>query len=201
MKQKAKQPGGRNQMISQLTAEKKKIVIAAALIGIMAIMWVRVLAKKSESPAGTVPLATQTAAAEEMPAKIQITYVELPQIKGRNDMLTRDIFSGSKWEGLGAEANGAQRPKERIKSGNEKLSDTITEMIGKELKLEAILSGKNPQAYVGGMLVSPGGKLTVKHEGEKYEFKAVEMNDNEVVLECKGVQVKLSMTRPSDSAN
>lgn len=188
-------------MISQLTAEKKKIIIAAVLIGIMAIMWVRVLAKKKDSSAGVIPLALQTAAAEEAPPKVQVVYVELPQVKGRNDTLTRDIFSGSKWEGLGAEANGAKQPNERIKSGHEKLSDTITEMIGKELRLDAILSGKNPQAYVGGLLVSPGGKLTVKHEGEKYEFKAVEMNENEVVLECKGVQVKLSMTRPSDSAN
>jgi len=201
MKQKIKQPGGKNQVISQLTAEKKKIIIAAVLIGIMAIMWVRVLAKKKDSSAGVIPLALQTAAAEEAPPKVQVVYVELPQVKGRNDTLTRDIFSGSKWEGLGAEANGAKQPNERIKSGHEKLSDTITEMIGKELRLDAILSGKNPQAYVGGLLVSPGGKLTVKHEGEKYEFKAVEMNENEVVLECKGVQVKLSMTRPSDSAN
>ena len=201
MRQKIKQPGGRNQAISRLTAEKKKVVIAVLLIGIMAIMWVRVLAKKNGSPAGEIPLAIQAASAEEVLPKVQVTYVELPQIKGRNDMLTRDIFSGSKWEGLGAEANGAKQPNEKIKSGHEKLSDTITEMIGKELRLDAISSGKNPQAYVGGMLVSPGGKLTVKHEGEKYEFKAVMMNENEVVLECKGIQVKLSMTRPSDSAN
>ena len=182
-------------------AEKKKIVIAVTLIGIMAIMWVRVLAKKNGSSVGENPLAIQAAAAEEVSPKVQITYVELPQVKGRNDMLTRDIFSGSTWEGLGAEANGARKPNERIKSGNEKLSDMITEMIGKELRLDAILSGKNPQAYVGGTLVSPGGKLIVKHEGENYEFKAVTMNENEVVLECKGVQVKLSMVRPTDSAN
>jgi hypothetical protein len=201
MKQKVKQPGSRNQAISQLTAEKKKIIIAVLLVGIMAIMWVRVLAKKNGSSAGQTPLAIQAAVAEEAAPKIQVTYVELPQVKGRNDTLTRDIFSGSRWEGLGAVANGAKQPNEKIKSGHEKLSDTITEMIGKELKLDAILSGKNPQAYVGGMLVSPGGKLTVNHEGEKYEFKAVAMNENEVVLECKGVQVRLSMTRPSDSAN
>ena len=77
----------------------------------------------------------------------------------------------------------------------------MNEMIGKELRLDAILSGKNPQAYVSGMLVSPGGRLAVKHEGEKYEFKVVAINENEVVLECKGVQVKLSMVRPTDSAN
>jgi hypothetical protein len=89
----------------------------------------------------------------------------------------------------------------KVKGSNEQLNDIVNEMNGKELRLEAIFSGKNPQALVSGVLVSPGGRLAVKHEGEKYEFKAVAINENEVVLVCKGVQVKLSMVRPTDSAN
>lgn len=199
MKQNVKQPG-RNQTLARLMAEKKKIVIAVVLISVMAIMWVRVLAKKNTASAVVTPFAPQAAAAEEIQPKIKLTYITLPYVTGRNDMLSRDIFAGSKWEGFGAAANGARQSKEIIKSGHEQVSDTI-EKIGKELKLDAIFSGKNPQASVSGMLVSPGGKLTVKYEGEKYEFNAVMMSENAVVLECKGVQVKLNMVRPTDSVN
>ena len=97
-------------------AEKKKIAIAALLIGVMAVMWGRILLKKPDAfrPA-RLRLAIQTAAAEEMPPKVKMTYVELPQVKGRNDMLTRDIFAGSRWEGLGAEANGARQISDKSK--------------------------------------------------------------------------------------
>jgi hypothetical protein len=200
MKQKIKQSGA-NQTLKRLGAEKKKIAIAAMLIGVMGFMWMRILVKKQDAPVGGASLAIQTAAAEEMQPKVKITYVELPQVKGRNDILSRDIFSGSRWEGLGAAANGSRQITTKVKDGNEPLSDIVNEMIGKELRLEAIFSGKNPQALVSGVLVSPGGRLAVNHEGEKYEFKALAINENEVVLVCKGVQVKLSMVRPTDSAN
>ena len=198
MRQKVKQSGG-NQALAQLMADKKKLAIAVLLISVMAIMWVRILAK-NKPPVSASVLAAQAAVAQETQPKIKATYVALPHVEGRNDVLARDIFAGSKWEGFGAEANGARQPRSRNKNGNEPLSDTI-EIIGKELKLEAIFSGKNPQASVSGVLVSPGGKLIVKHEGDQYEFKAVTINDNEVVLECKGVQMKLSMIRPTESAN
>lgn len=200
MKQKIKQ-SGTNQTLRRLGAEKKKIAIAALLIGVMGVMWTRILVKKQDSPVGGASLALQTAAADEISPKVKITYVELPQVKGRNDVLSRDIFAGSRWEGLGAAANGTRQIATKVKSSNELLNDSVNEMSGKELRLEAIFSGKNPQALVSGVLVSPGGRLAVKHEGEKYEFKAVAINENEVVLECKGVQVKLSMVRPTDSAN
>jgi hypothetical protein len=200
MKQQIKKTGA-NQTFKRLGTEKKKIAVAALLISIMAVMWAHILTKKTESPVGGTSIALKTVAAEEIRPKIKMTYVELPKVKGRNDVLSRDMFAGSRWEGLGAEANGSQRAIAKVKNDNEKLSDTINEMVGKELKLEAIFSGKNPQASVGGVLVSPGGKLAVNHEGEKYEFKALAINENEVILECKGVQVKLSMGRPTDSAN
>jgi hypothetical protein len=200
IRQKAKHAGP-NLALGQLTPEKKKAAIAVLLISIMALMWVRVLLKKNQSLANAAIPASQAAITEEIKPKIKVTYIDLPCIKGRNDMLSRDVFSGSVWEGLGAEANGAKQFKvSHKKNDNERLNDTI-ETIGKELKLDAIFSGKNPQASVGGMLVSPQGKLTVKYEGDQYEFKVVAISDNEVVLECKGVQVKLSMTRPTDSAN
>jgi hypothetical protein len=200
MKQKAKQSGGK-QALSRITSEKKKIVIAVLLVGVMVIMWWRVLANKKETPVSTAVFAAQTAAAEEIAPKVKVSYVDLPQVKGRNDILVRDFFSGSKWEGLGVSANGVKQPKNGVKkSDNEQLGDTI-EMIGKELKLEAIFSGKNPQASVSGALVSLGGGLTANYEGEQYEFKMVAINENAVTLECKGVRVKLSMARPTDSAD
>jgi hypothetical protein len=198
MKQEAKNTGG-SPMLRRLKAEKKKAAIATLLIAIMAIMWIRLLTKKSDAGSGAM-LAVQAATAQETQPKSKFTFIELPHVKGRNDILTRDIFAASKWEGLGAQANGERTSAQKPRSDHEQLDYTI-EMIGKELKLEAIFSGKNPQASVCGTLVAPGGGLVVKHEGEKHEFKVVTISENEVVLECKGVRVKLSMARPTDSAN
>ncbi|MDO8303427.1 MAG: hypothetical protein Q7T18_09310 [Sedimentisphaerales bacterium] len=202
MKQKAKKIGG-NQVMKNLMAEKKKIIIASLLIGVMAVMWGRIFFKKDGVPAAATAMAIQAAAVEETPSqpKVKMTYVELPQVKGRNDTLARDVFAAGGWQGLVAVANNAPQSTHRVKSSHEQLSDRVNEMIGKELRLDAILSGKNPQAYVGGTLVSPGGKLIVKQEGENYEFRVVAIRENEVVLVCKGVQVKLIMTRPSDLAD
>jgi hypothetical protein len=196
MKQKEKQNGKRNQILASLTVERKKLAIAVLLVSVMVVMWVRVLAKKNQSELNGAMLAPQTATAEQAQPKIKAA--ELPQVKGRNDVLARDIFAGDKWEGSGAAANGATQRHVARKSVHENLSDMI-ETIGKELELEAIFSGKNPQASVSGMLVVPAGRLTVNHEGDQYEFKVLAINDNEVVLECKGVQVKLSL--PTESAN
>jgi hypothetical protein len=200
MKQKTKQIG-RNQTLMCLTAQKKKVAVAVLLMGVMVIMWVRVLTRKNQVPVNETMLAAQAAVAQDTQPRIKVSYLELPRVKGRNDMPARDIFAASRWEGAGAAANGPRQSKESVrKNGNERLNDTI-ETIGKELKLEAIFSGKNPQASISGMLVSPAGRLAVKHEGEIYEFKAVAISDNEVDLVCKGVHVKLSMARPTNSAN
>jgi hypothetical protein len=185
--------------IMRLTAERKKVAVALLLIGVMVLMWARVLIKKNTASAQNVTLAPQTVPAETLQPKMRITYIQLPDIKGRTDTLSRDIFASNKWEAMGATANGKTQTREKHKNANEDLKNTI-ETIGNELKLEAVFSGKNPQASVGGMLVSLQGKLTVKYEGDQYEFKAVAINDNEVVLECKGIQVKLSMMKPSESA-
>lgn len=197
MKQKIKQSGSKPPM--KLTAERKKMAAASVLIGVMVLMWARVLLKNNQVSAETLIVPAQTAASEVIKPKIKLNYIELPRIKGRNDVLSRDIFAGKKWETMGAAANGIAKFKHN-ENANEDLENTI-EMIGKELKLEAVFSGKNPQASVSGTLVSLQSKLTVKYEGDQYEFKAVAINDNEVVLECKGIQVKLSMIKPNESAN
>jgi hypothetical protein len=186
--------------IMRLTAERKKAAVALLLIAVMVLMWARLLIKKNTASAQNSVLAPQTTSAEILRPRMKITYIELPRIKGRNDTLSRDVFASNKWEGAGASPNGIIKVRQKHKNANEDLKNTI-ETIGKELKLEAIFSGTNPQASVGGMLVLPQSKLTVKYEGEQYEFKALAINDNEVVLECKGVQVKLTMNRPNESAN
>ena len=201
MKQTIKQPGVKNRALASLSAQRKKVLIATVLIGVMVIMWARVLTRKNAAQAGDYAARAQATAAEAAKPKTKLTYVELPFVKGRNDVLARDIFNRAYLDGSGGGSRHAEQNREVIKrSANEQLSNRI-ETIGKEFRLEAIISGKNPQAYISGTLVSRGGKLTVNYEGEQYEFKAVAISENEVVLECKGVQLKLILTRPVESAN
>jgi hypothetical protein len=201
MKQKTKQPGVRNHTLARMSAQRKKVIVALVLMGVMVIMWARILTKKNASQTGEYAITAQATAAESAGPKTKLTYVDLPCVKGRNNVLTHDFFNGADWDGFHRESRHTGQNGEVIRrSANEQLSDRI-ETIGKELRLEAIISGKNPQAYVGGALVSQGGKLTANYEGEQYEFKVVVIGENEVVLECKGVQLKLTITRPVESAN
>ena len=98
MKQKIRNGGnGPNRLVRRLAAEKKKGVMALCLIGVMAFMWVRVLSKKTPQSAGAAMM-TQEAMSEQSNSETKISFIELPNVKGRNDVLTRDFFAVDDWQ-------------------------------------------------------------------------------------------------------
>ena len=136
---------------------KKKNGRSFSVIGVMVLMWARVLLKNNQVSAETLIVPAQTAASEVIKPKIKLNYIELPRIKGRNDVMSRDIFAGKKWETMGAAANGIAKFKHN-ENANEDLENTI-EMIGKELKLEADFLGQK-SAGISQRYVSFAGRQT-----------------------------------------
>jgi hypothetical protein len=97
MRQKVTNRGGRtNSLIGQLRAEKKKAV-AACLIAVMAIMWIRVLTKQAPQAAEAAFMTEQLNAEDVSNQELNISFIELPKVAGRNDVITRDFFASKGW--------------------------------------------------------------------------------------------------------
>jgi hypothetical protein len=104
---------GGSRLFSQLAAEKKKTVIVMCLIAAMVFMWVRVLGRKVPQSAEAA-VVTQEMTKSQANSELKIFFVELPKVKGRNDVLTRDFFAVEDWRDF-------------VKSGEGKSSGGIEE--------------------------------------------------------------------------
>ena len=97
MKQNLRNSGnGGNRLLGQLATEKKKTIIAVCLIAVIVFMWVRVPGRKmpqSTKAAVTAQEVTESQANSEL----KISFIELPKVEGRNDVLTRDFFAVDDW--------------------------------------------------------------------------------------------------------
>ena len=199
MRQKVKNRGGRaNGLIGQLTAEKKKAVAASCLVAVMAIMWVRVLTKQApeaaEAAVGTEQLNAEGASNQ----KLNVSYIELPQVAGRNDVITRDFFASSDWRHFegGQERNIAVIEEVNVvsKNGNEEVIRKVAE----KLKLEAIVVlSNNPRAFINNKVVSVGDKVLIHDGVDIYECEVIAINENKVVIKCREAEVTLKLTRVS----
>jgi hypothetical protein len=188
--------------IAGTLAQRNRAFVAAVLIGIMVVMWVRVFKHKNgvEAASAAALAGACTADANEAGPRVKIVRMAVPQIKGRTDALTRDVFSLNEWEVLHMSEVGIDRRGEVASEPGEQANETIV-AVGKELKLEAISSGKNPQAFINGSLVCAGEKLTIRKGRQRYDFDVVAIGESTATLACHGVKVTLLMSKPVDPAD
>lgn len=184
---------GANRLVGRLAAEKKKTVTALCLIALMVFMWARVLGKKT--PVTAAASQRQENVHQDVNVELKISFIELPKIPGRNDVLTRDFFAADGWRNfIRNEKNPGN--KEVIvfpRDGNEE----IVKRVAGNLKLEAISIGSdgNPQAFINGKLLSVGDKLLVRDGGNKYECEVVGIEENVVVIKCLEAEITKKLTK------
>ena len=89
---------GARKVLDRLTEEKKKSVTALCLIAVMAFMWIRVLTKKTPEGAEAAPVTEQSSTENTSDQKYRVSFVELPKIAGRNDVIVRDFFASDGWQ-------------------------------------------------------------------------------------------------------
>ena len=179
--------------------EKGKSMVASCLIGLMILMWVRVFAKKHSPGEAEAALTAQT---ESLSGRgrneVKIRFIKLPEIKGRNDLLSRDFFAVERWETFIKDADGNTN---RVEEVNVVVEDDSEQgrrrkavlRLARQLKLDVIAPGKRPEAFIENTLVSVGDKLQVEDKGRLYEFDVIEIGENEVVLTCQGVRLEIKM--------
>ena len=159
-----------NRFLNQLAAEKKKTVTALCLIAVMVFMWCKVISGKG--PASAEAAVTQVRRHEQQKSKSKVTFVELPVVEGRNDVLTRDFFK------VNGESFGNTEEVNVISKGTEGYVNRIVE----KLKLEAISVGRNPEAFIN------------RDGSNTYECEIVSIEENMVLMKCLEAEIELKLT-------
>jgi hypothetical protein len=182
-----------SRVFGQLAAERKKTAVAFGLIAVMAFMWIRVLTRNSPASAGAA-VGQQTANPQQTGSdmKLQISFTELPKTPGRNDVLTRDFFDSDRWRHF-RDARGRSFGAGQVSVVSKDGSDQIVRRAAAKLKLLAIWTEDNPQAYINDRLLSVGDKLTIREGVNKYEFEVTAIEENEVHLTCGDAQIRLKL--------
>jgi len=188
--------GGRaNGFIGRLTAERKKAVAASCLVAVMAIMWVRVLTKQAPEAAEAAFVTEQLNVEGTSDQKLNVSFIELPQVAGRNDVITRDFFASKGWRHFegGQERNLTVIKEVKVvsKNGNEEVIRKVAE----KLKLEAIVVlSNNPRAFINDKVISVGEKVLIHDGVDIYECEVIEIKENMVVIKCREAEVTLKLT-------
>jgi len=182
-----------NKAYGRLAADRKKIVIAAVLIGVMVFMWVRVIAGKGpkEAAAAVQPQADPEAKSD---ATVQVHFVDLPIVQGRNDVLRTDFFAADGWQEFGGAGHGRNGSATGSVIVNEGAEEAIRRVAGR-LNLQAILLDRTPQVFVNDKLLLAGDKLSVKDGDNVYEFEVIVITQNTVLVKCKDAEITLKLTK------
>ena len=171
-----------NQYVQQLTGNKKKATMAAVLIIVMIAMWIKVFVADSPGAAKAQNAATATSEQANEPV-VKITFLELPDVNGRNNAISRDFFF--------MQPDNMKKVKDSI-ALNDQAEEHIKRIAGK-LKLETIVMAENSQAFINGNLLSMGDVLTVKDGSKTYSCEVVEIKQNSVLMMCDREQIKLKL--------
>lgn len=183
-----------NKLFTRLAVEKKKAVLAFSLIMVMAFMWVRVLSKKTPNAAEAALTTQQEKLDERENSRLKLSFVELPKVPGRNDVITIDFFDSNGWQGFMKDEDGRSLTgREEVSVVSKDGSEEVLIKIAGKLKLEAIELSDMPCAFINSKLLLVGDKLHLKDGVNAYECEVVRIEENVVLLRCAEVEVKLRL--------
>lgn len=199
MKQSVKNNGnGANRLVSRLAAEKKKTVTALCLIALMVFMWARVLGKKTPAVAAALGPEDVVAGPD---SELNISFIELPKVAGRNDVLTRDFFAAGGWKDFIRDGEGSNVAGTEVSVVSKDGDEEIIRKVAEKLKLEAIGLDGNPQAFINNKLLSVGDKLLVRDGGNTYECEVMAIEENVVLIKCGDAEITLKVTKSVEVAD
>lgn len=193
MKENTEQNSGQNKARSFfgfIAAEKKKSITAVCLLTVMTLMWARVFMGKSPqiAPAdqnGQTLIDEHSAAdANSAQQNLPVSFIELPKIEGRNDHLTRDFFV---FKGDGDH---------NMNSMNSAVKSGIIKKIESLIKVDVIVMGNSPQAFINNRLFKAGDKINISDGNGKYDCVIEKISETEVLIDCMGIKIVLKIVNP-----
>ena len=185
-------------LLGRLGADKKKSVTALGLIGVMVFMWIKVLT--SGGPSGAeAALSVEQPSAEQSQQQMSISYVEMPQVEGRNDKLSRDFFAVDHWQKF--IGNRRQAAAGGVDVVSQEGSERLAKVVGGKLKLQAIELGRRPLAFINDKLLAVGDKMVVSDGIEKYECEVAEIEGSKVLIRCGKAEIVLKLSHQIELAD
>ncbi len=175
-------------LLARLRAGKKKPLFAVALLVIMAVMWLRVFGDKGPETADAKQPAETEAADGKI--EIEIAYVDLPKIPGRNDCISRDFFALDSSLGNRTEVETVQ--------GDD--TNSIVRTLTKHIRLEAIDLG-DKRAFINDRLYGVGDRMFIKDGSDEYDCEIVTIEENTVLIRCQQTEIKLKLTQGGEVAD
>jgi len=177
---------GNNRVFVTKARENKKVIIAVCLISVMAFMWIRVLTKNEPESAGAARQSNSKAKSGKK-QNSNVSFVKLPEIKGRNNALNRDFFDSKGW------INFVGEEQEIVTNGNtdEGAEQRMVNRIARKLQLQTIIMGEKPHAFINGKALSIGEKFKLKEGKEDYVFEVKNIEEDRLFLKCKHSEVTL----------
>jgi hypothetical protein len=204
MRQKVINHGGSvNGLIGQLAAEKKKAIAASCLIAVMAVMWVRVLTKQAPEGAEAALMTEQLNAESTSNQELNVSFIELPKVAGRNDVITRDFFASKGWRHFEGRQERNLAVIEEVKVVSKNGNEEVIRKVAEKLKLEAIVVlGSKPWALINNKVISAGDKVLIRDGVDTYECEVIEIKEeNMVVIKCRDAEVTLKLMQVSKIDN
>ncbi|MHC4158270.1 MAG: hypothetical protein ACYSSO_04235 [Planctomycetota bacterium] len=190
MRQKPEKNGnGVNKIVSQLAADKKKTVAAVCLIAVMVLMWMRVIGKKTPEKAAAAAMG-HVNEMNNSKSELEISFIELPQVKGRNDVLSRDFFDADGWQDFVKDGKT-----EEVSFASGDVGEEAIRAVAKELRLEAIVFGENPQVFINDKLLSTGDKLLVREGTDVFECEVFGIEEETVFIRCGEAEITLKLMK------
>ena len=184
-----------NRLFNQLAAKKKKTVLALCLITLMAFMWVRAFTSAAPKAVEAGLMAEQMDVETQSEPELKISFIELPQVAGRNDVIIRDYFASDGWQdfvdGKGPKSVSVEEVDIVSNDGDQEVIRKVAE----KLKLEAIVSSESPLTFINDKILRVGDKLLVGDGIDKYECEVVEIKENTVVMRCREARITLKLTQ------
>jgi hypothetical protein len=185
-------------ILDRLVVGGKRTAVALGLLGVMAVMWVRVLTghKPGAAAAAGEPTAQVTPQPESPP---KIRWIELPKVMGRNDFICRDFFTMQEracFQPKGSARAPSTDPEVRVITTNH-AQEVVHRVVQKrKLRLEAVLHWNvDPQVFLNDRLMRVGDKFTVKDETDSVEFEVLRIYENSVLVGSGGTQVTLEVLK------
>jgi hypothetical protein len=182
-----------NAVLKQLAADKKKTVMALCLIGVMIFMWAKVfLQDKPKSAKGATDINKMLEQVEKSSPQLsaKISFVKLPIVEGRNEVLRRDFFDANNWRAFGEKRNSSGEVNFSSGQGDEE----ILKILSKRLKLEAIELGEKPLAFINNKLYGVGETFYISDGENKHECKVILINADAVFIKCGSTEITLKLT-------
>jgi len=180
-----------NRLVYQLTANKKKSIIAASLLVLMIFMWVRLLGDGGPRSARAV-MSPQADGADLRTAmeNLNVVFVELPYIEGRHNALARDFFR------MDGQFFGAAEEVSIISTDEGK---NEAREVAQGLRLDAISTGQRPEAFINDRLLKVGDAIVV--EGSRsYECEVKSIKANSVIVTYGETEIELKLKQPDEAA-